>query len=331
MQSNRKEVYHLCLEGIRLFMELRHLRYFVAVADAGSVSRAARRLNMTQPALSRQIKDLERDVNLRLFDRIGRRIVLTGDGDELVARARQLLADVEAFRERAQALGGGEGGVLRIGATPQFIEASLSEVLAKYEHARPGVEVLVSEGGADSLLTRVQQGELHLAVAAFHAEGLQSRPLYPNRVLAVMAPWHRLARRRILEVADLRNEKILMLARGFQTRELFEEACQDAHVQLQIRLESRSPQSLVALAAGGHGIAILPSVVRFDRSRIAIVGMVHKGKPLGSWGRVVWNPRRYLPTYARDFIEVLARFLRKSYPGHELKLTRAVARPADAD
>jgi DNA-binding transcriptional LysR family regulator len=76
-----------------------------------------------------------------------------------------------------------------------------------------------------------------------------------------------------LEVADLRNERILMLARGFQTRELFEEACQGAHVQLHIRLESRSPQSLVAL---GHGIAILPSVARFDRSRIAIVGMLHR-------------------------------------------------------
>src|SRR5258706_13283291 len=165
-------------------MELRHLRYFVAVASARSVSLAARGLNVTQPGLSRQIQNLEQDLGVQLFDRIGRKIVLTGDGNELLGRARRILADAEAFRERAQALGGGEGGVLRIGATPQFIEASLSDVLARYERARPRVEVRLIEGGADSLLTRVRQGELHLAVAAFHAEGLQSRPLYPNRVLA---------------------------------------------------------------------------------------------------------------------------------------------------
>ena len=112
-------------------MELRHLRYFAAVADAGSVSRAARRLYVTQPALSRQIQDLERDLACRLFDRIGRRIVLTKDGDEILERTRRLLADAEALRERGRALGGGEAGVLRIGAVPQFIEAALPEVLTR--------------------------------------------------------------------------------------------------------------------------------------------------------------------------------------------------------
>jgi LysR family nitrogen assimilation transcriptional regulator len=128
-------------------VELRHLRYFVAVAEAGSVSLAARRLNGTQPALSRQIRDLEQELGVRLFDRIGRKIVLMVDGDELLGHARRLLADTEAFRERAQALGGGESGVLRIGGTPQFIEAALPEVLARYRRARPVVEVRVIEDG----------------------------------------------------------------------------------------------------------------------------------------------------------------------------------------
>src|SRR5437660_9026192 len=79
-------------------MELRHLRSFVAVADSGSISLAARRLNVTQPALSRQIQDLERDMGVRLFDRIGRRVILTGDGGDLLGRTRRVLADVDAFR-----------------------------------------------------------------------------------------------------------------------------------------------------------------------------------------------------------------------------------------
>src|SRR5215468_7046893 len=132
-------------------MELRHLRYFAAVADAGSVSRAARRLYVTQPALSRQIQDLERDLACRLFDRIGRRIVLTKDGDEILERTRRLLADAEALRERGRALGGGEAGVLRIGAVPQFIEAALPEVLTRYALRSPGIEVQLVEDGGGAL------------------------------------------------------------------------------------------------------------------------------------------------------------------------------------
>jgi LysR family transcriptional regulator, cyn operon transcriptional activator len=128
-------------------MELRHLRYFTAVADAGSVSRAARHLHVTQPALSRQIQDLEREFACRLFDRIGRRIALTKDGEEILDQTRRLLTDIEALRERARALGGGEAGILRIGATPQLIEASFPEVLTRFAGAYPGIEVQLVEGG----------------------------------------------------------------------------------------------------------------------------------------------------------------------------------------
>src|SRR5438105_3216803 len=83
-------------------MERRHLRYFAAVVDAGNVSRAARRLHVAQPALSRQIQDLERDLACRLFDRIGRRVILTRVGSELLQRTRRPLADAEALRERAK-------------------------------------------------------------------------------------------------------------------------------------------------------------------------------------------------------------------------------------
>src|SRR5215469_18457134 len=167
-------------------MELRHLRYFAAVADAGSVSDAARRLHLTQPALSRQIQDLERDFACRLFDRIGRRIILTKDGDEILEWTRRLLADAEALQERARALAGGEAGVLRIGATPQFIEAALPGVLTRYGQTYPGIAVQLVEDGGGGLVRRVRQGELHVAIGVWRTSGLQSQPLYPVRTLAVM-------------------------------------------------------------------------------------------------------------------------------------------------
>ena len=307
-------------------MELRHLRYFLAVADAGNVSRAAQRLNITQPALSRQIQDLEGELACRLFDRIGRRIILTRDGEEILERTRRLLPDAEALAERARALAGGEAGVLRIGATPQFIEAALPEVLTRYALTHPGIEVQLGEGGGGFLLRRVQQGELH-AVGLWRTGALQSQPLFPARVLAVMQRGYRLAGRNALTVTDLGGIPLLLLEREFQTRELFDEACHRARFEPRIRFESRSPQPLIALAAAGHGIAIVPSAVKLEPSRVAIAGMLDSSRPLGSWSHVVWDARRYLPTYAQDFIEVLEDYTQTSYPGHQLgDLTRAVPR-----
>src|SRR5260370_42079734 len=98
-----------------------------------------------------------------------------------------------------------------------------------------------------------------------------------------MARRHRFGGRKSLRVTDLAKATILMLAKGFQTRELFEEACQAAQVEPHVLLESRAPQSLVALAQAGLGVAIVPSVARLDLSRIALAGLVHYGKLLGPW------------------------------------------------
>src|SRR5262249_57146182 len=97
---------------------------------------------------------------------------------------------------------------------------------------------------------------------------------------------------------------------------------------LHVVLESRSPQSLIALAAAGHGIAIVPSVVPLSPMRVAIVGLTHGGRPLGSWGLVLWDPRRYLPPHGHAFVAGLARSTLRSLSGHRLGVPRAVPRPA---
>src|SRR5258707_10327266 len=110
-------------------MKLRHLRYFVTVADAGTVPRAAAQLSLTQPALSRQIRDLESELGLPLFDRVGRRLHLTAEGENLLERTREILRAADALRERAGALAGGPTGTLRPGAPPHTPEGLLQAVL----------------------------------------------------------------------------------------------------------------------------------------------------------------------------------------------------------
>jgi DNA-binding transcriptional LysR family regulator len=310
-------------------MELRHLRYFIGIVDAGSMAVASRRLHVSQPTLSRQLRDLEREFGVRLFNRVGRNLNITVEGRELVARSRHLMAEAEALKARSAVLGGSTAGVLRVGAPPQFIEASMPDVLRAYRRTHPAVDVQLSEDGGRPLITRVEQGELHLAIGMLgDVEELASRLLFPLRVLAVMSSGHRLASRRNVTIDDLAHEPLLILASGFQTRQLFEQACQGRLADLHVVLESRSPQSLIALAAAGHGVAIVPSVVPLTRARVAIVGLVHHGRPLGSWVRVVWHRQRYLPPYGQAFVDALVRCTKRTYPGHALRVTRGVERPA---
>src|SRR5687768_16211322 len=110
-------------------MDLHQLRTFVAIAETGGVARAAARLNLSQPAASRQIQVLEADLGVQLFDRVGRRVKLTAAGEDLLRRSLRLLGEADALRERARALQSGQAGIVRIGATPPMVEVVLAGFL----------------------------------------------------------------------------------------------------------------------------------------------------------------------------------------------------------
>jgi len=147
-------------------MNFKHLRAFVTIADAGGFARAANRLNISQPALSRQIRALEIDLSVRLFDRIGRRVQLTSEGEDLLRRSRRLLAEADSLGERARMLKAGETGILRVGATPQVIENLLAQFLTGYRRRHPGVEIHLVEDGGVRLNSRLERGDVHLVLMA---------------------------------------------------------------------------------------------------------------------------------------------------------------------
>lgn len=312
-------------------MELRHLRSFVTVADAGSVSRAAVQLNLTQPALSRQLRHLETDLGLPLFDRVGRRLQLTAGGESLLARTREILREAEALREQAGALAGGRTGTLRLGATAQTLESLISPFLVGFRRARPGIEVRLVEDGGVRLRARVARGELHLALGAVPSgEELRARPLFPVWVLAVMASRHPLARRRTVEVAEIADVPVLLLRRDFASRLRFDAACEAARIRPRVLIEAGDPHSLVSLARGGHGVAIVPSTTLFGRSGLHVAPLLRGGRAIGGSTAAVWDSRRYLPSYAQAFIEELFVYTRRSYPGKQFaRLAASVPPPLE--
>ena len=309
-------------------MELRHLRYFVSVAEAASVSKAALQVHVSPPALSRQIRDLESELGVRLFDRLGRRIQLTTAGEDLLGRSRDLLAQTESLRERARTLVSGVAGVLRVGATPQAMQSVLAGFLPRFQRARPGVDIRLTEEGGVRLYELVERGELHLALSGILPNArLESRPLFPIRVLAVSAHAPRWKGRRTIAVAELAREPLLLLSREFGTRQLFDAACRIAQIQPRVVIESREPHSLITLAEARQGIAIVPSTVRFVAKKIQILPLLQDGRSLGAWGGLAWDPRRALPTYATIFLEALTTYAMRAAPGRRFDRVSPLPRP----
>jgi len=305
-------------------MELRHLRYFVAVSDAGGVSRAAIGLNISQPALSRQIHDLEAELGVSLFERRTGRLVLTGEGEELLARSRELLSRAESLRERARALRGGDEGIIRVGVAPLTLESLMPTFLAQHQQRHPKIDVRLAEADPGRLWAQLERGELNLAISFPGHEGLGSRLLFPVWALSVMPADHRLARRTTVNVDELAGERLLLPSRRYLTRQWFDTACRKSRLRPIVALESAAPHALIALARVGYGIAIVPSHTPFDRGGLRVNRLTQHGTMLGAWAAIAWNPDRFQPPFVERFIDELARYARRAYPGREFAGRKAV-------
>ena len=155
-------------------MNLKNLQTFVTICECGTVSRAATKLRITQPALSRRIKALQEELGLTLFENSGRRLLLTREGEEFLRHSRALLGQADAVLATGRALGSGRAGILRVGGAPHTLAALFPSFVAKYEKQNPGVRVRLFEAGAAKLLTMIEQGELHFAITS----RVGSRPPY---------------------------------------------------------------------------------------------------------------------------------------------------------
>jgi DNA-binding transcriptional LysR family regulator len=232
-------------------------------------------------------------------------------------RSRRLLFDADAIGRRASALKTGEVGVLRVGATPQVIENLLADFLLRYRKRHAGVEVHLVEDGGSRLPGRLERGDVNVALMPADENRFSGRILYPMHLLAVFPAGHRLSRRKVLEVVELANEPLLRLTSSFASHGWFESACHVAHIRPRVLLESVAPQTLIALARTGHGVAVVPSPVKIPRSGVRAAVLLHRGVSIGRWTVLAWDSQRFLPPYAVQFTEELVAHCQRGYPGQE--------------
>jgi DNA-binding transcriptional LysR family regulator len=300
-------------------MDLRRARTFVTVAQLGTVSKAAQQLRIAQPALSRQINNLERELGFRLFDRVGRRLVLTSEGEQFLGDCRGLLNYATAVGERAQLLRKGDTGTLVVAASAQHIESVLSQFLHRYAQRFPNVEVKVIEAAGSESLALLERGEIHLAQNLLRAiepddRRFASLSFGSVELLAASHPSLALGRGTAIDIGKLADVPLLLLASDFMVRRAFDAACRLAGITLNIRLASRAPHTVLALAEAGHGVAIIPSQLRADRYDLRIARITYHGRPLREPLAMLWDRRRPLPRYAVAYCEMLGKYAREIFP-----------------
>jgi DNA-binding transcriptional LysR family regulator len=301
-------------------MDLRRARTFVTVAELGTVAKASAHLHVAQPALSRQIIHLEQELGFKLFDRVGRRLVLTGEGEQLLSDCRGLLSYATALDERAQLLRRGDTGTLKVAASPQFIEGVISDFLHRYAERYPNVQVKLVEAIAWSdTLGMLERGDIHLGQNLLRAVQAGD-PRFANQPLEVvdlLAAYHApLLRANVgaIEIAQLAAHPLLLLDTSFVSRRSFDATCRLAGIEPRIAFESRTPHTLLSMAERGHGIAIVPSAVQIDRYSLRVARVLYERKPLRERLAVFWNKRRPLPPYAIAFCTMLAQYAREVFP-----------------
>ncbi|SRR6266480_1916621 len=296
-------------------MDLRRLRTFVAVAELGTVSKAAVRLRIGQPALSRQIGDLQQELGLRLFDRVGRGLALTAEGKQLLADCRRVMTDLDAVREHAEVLRRGDRGVLKIAAPPHTIESVLARFLPQYAERFPNVNVELIEALGAEQTAMLERGEIHVGIRLEQGgPRFESRVLPPAEALAACATSLELGNAGSIDIGRLASYPLLLLDPGYSIRRLFDAACRLADVEPNVLLESRAPHTLLALAEVGQGVAIIPSLQRTDRYTLRIVRVTHSRKPIRERVAIQWDRRRRLPSYAVAFCETLAEYMHTILP-----------------
>lgn len=300
-------------------MDLRRLKTFVTVAEHGTVSKAADVLHITQPALSRQINGLEQELGFELFQRAGRRLLLTPRGEQLLGDCRSLLAHAGTVGERAQALRRGELKVLKVATSALTIEGAFPIFLHRYAERFPGVRLALIEADAAEHLTMLEQGEADLAISVLNVVPVDEHrfasyllPLF--QLLAACAPTFDMEETDTIEIRRLVQHPLLLPNQSYSTRNVFDAACRLAGVRPNVLFESSAAHALLALAEEGHGVAVIPSVLRTDRSPVRIMRVTHRREPLHITVAVLWDRRRTLPRYAEGFSELLAAHVREMYP-----------------
>lgn len=240
-------------------MEIRQLRAFVAIAQAKTFTAAAKLVNVTQAAISMQIRQLEDEMGLPLFTRTPRRVILTEAGELLLERARKILREHDTALSEVAELAGAEHGRLRIGsASAMFATMQLPDILQMLKEKFPKAEVTVVSGTSAALVEKISHGEIDAAFVSLPVESanIQTELLFSDEIVAIAHPKHKLARQKVISAAALAGEQLILGERGGNTRRMIDDFFLQTGVKPNIVMELSRQSAINLMVEKNMGVGI---------------------------------------------------------------------------
>ena len=240
-------------------MEIRQLKAFLAIAEAKTFTAGAKVVNITQAAVSMQIRQLEDELGMSLFTRTPRRVILTEAGEHLLQRARKILREHDAAIAEIAELAGAEYGRLRIGsASAMFATAQLPTILERLKEKFPHAEITVSSGTSQTLVDKMLHGDIDIAFVSLPVEtpNIQTDLLYSDEIVAIAHPKHPLAGDKFISAATLAGEQLILGEKGGNTRRMIDDFFAAANVKPNVMMELSRQEAINKMVENQMGVGI---------------------------------------------------------------------------
>ena len=251
-------------------MEIRQLRAFLAISEAKTFTAGARRVNVTQAAISMQIRQLEEEVGLPLFTRTPRRVIMTEAGEYLLERARRIMREHDSALAEIAEVAGAEHGRLRIGsASAMFATRQLPMILQKLKAKFQSAEISVTSGTSQTLVEKIMHGEVDIAFVSLPVESTNVTidPLFSDEIVAIAHPKHPLAKDKFISAATLAGEHLILGEKGGNTRRMIDEFFDAANVRPNIMMELSRQEAVNQMVENNMGVGIAGAKTVADEIR----------------------------------------------------------------
>ena len=287
-------------------MEIRQLEYFLMVREAGSFTRAAERLYVSQPAVTNAIRGLEEELGIQLFDRSQKVAALTAEGRIFASHVEKIMHGISSTVEEIHALKNLSAGVLNLGLTPLGGIDRCAKLLSAYRKACPDIQITLLEDDAARLQQALLEDKLDLAIltAEQEAGSLTYRALPAEELVVCCSRHHAFRRRNIISLADLVEERLILLDASCLFRQHLVKLFEQVSCLPQIVFESRHVQTIKSLVAAECGITILPESLCEEDGRLATIPLE---PALYLQPKAVWKTSRPLSHAAEAFVTLLAK------------------------
>lgn len=240
-------------------MEIRQLKAFLAIAEAKTFTAGARRVNITQAAISMQIRQLEDEVGIPLFTRTPRRVILTQAGEFLLERARKILREHDSALAEIAEVAGAEYGRLRIGSSSSmFTTHQLPPIMQKLRVKYPNAELTVISATSQVLVDRLMHGEIDTAFVSLPVDNsnITTDLLFSDEIVAIAHPKHSLAKEKFVSAATLAGEKLILGERGGNTRRMIDDFFAAANVKPNVTMELSRQEAINQMVENNMGVGI---------------------------------------------------------------------------